>query len=254
MDSLVTHENDKAILAKIQAMIFRSFKSCQFCLARQDTESMSVVTECIPSFELEFIDRIKQVARGRLIDVRIWGVGYAPKVGVRDNWKPLSVEIVIAKDARKPNESAPESSDLECRTRKCIDVSSFNLDCIRDKNIARIVRQFLSCVAHGERPDVYHRPVYSVQYHKDEERGIHMVMVESMPTVNLAFLNKIRLLFDGILHNITFEKRKSTKTSRFSDTDSATTMIVELYDISSGSSSGYSRIKPNSGSGGVAPY
>lgn len=247
------HESDKRIVLEIQNLLDRNFKECKYCMARQDKNTCSIVMELIPTFDLTIIDKIIVKAGKRLVDLRIWGIGYAPKSTTSEKWQPLTLEIVLSKHGYNPDRSDKPGDGIDnSNSNSQANIPTIDLNCIEKKSIRRIVQRFLICLALGDRPDVYQQPVQSVTYSWDSGRNMHMVMIESVPTLNLSFIKKIRFLFSGSLCNIVFERRSCSEAGKFSDTDSATTMIVEIFDTPS---CGYERAKPpRKEKAGYSPY
>lgn len=265
------HPSDKAIAWDLQKLITNSFK-CEFCVASQNKETCSVVMESLPKFDLKIVDDIKKTIGSRLVDIRIWGVGYAPKSEASDKWIPMCIEVVFSKyNAEKKHNPSngvnPYTLLAETRkteTSSSIDgsestekakiqpkIPNMNLSMITDKNIKRIIEKFITCISIGERPDVYQYPINNITYYHEEKDNTHFVMFDSVPTLNLAVLDKLRYLFSLSLSNIIFERRSCATAGKFSDKDSATTMIVVIDDLTHG---GYTIAKNTTRSKGYSPY
>ena len=221
------NEEDIEAAGKIWDILNPQFGGAKCCIARNDEKTFSVIWEDLARFDLGVIQKLRNAVEGCLYDLRIIGAGYAPAApGASDNWTPLCLEVVMSKHGASGDCAASHSSGASQRSEDAI--GTFDLSVVKDKNVRRIMGQFINCMQCGDRPDLYRHSITDAQYLHSEESGSHFLMLESMPTLNLSFIKKITYLFSGSLQNVVFERRVSREKGKWCDTDSATTMIVEI--------------------------
>jgi hypothetical protein len=216
-----------------------------------------IVIAGIKHLGLDTIDAIVASAGDSIEDIRIWGVGYAPKTqngsfGLVDDWQPLTLEVVvrnhgIALDPIRPGIESGSSGSKSSAVDGNGAVKESSLMFIKDSVIRRIVCHFIECMVIGERPDLYKIDLDTVIHYEDQESGLHMVMFDAVPTIGLAFLRKVRHLFPSI-RDIVFERKEYTAGANPDMTKSATVMIVSfsrtLLDGGKSSTSGMIRAVP----------
>ncbi len=219
-----------------------------------------IVIAGIKHLGLGTIDAIVASAGDSIEDIRIWGVGYAPKTqsggsfGLVDDWQPLTLEVIVRNHgivhelirpgiATESGSSVSKSSAADGNGA----VKESSLMFIKDSVIRRIVCHFIECMVIGERPDLYKIDLDTVIHYEDQESGLHMVMFDAVPTIGLAFLRKVRHLFPSI-RDIVFERKEYTADTIPDMTKSATVMIVSfsrtLLDGGKTSTSGMIRAVP----------
>lgn len=225
-----TFENEKDIenVGSVYDIISAQYKDSMVCVVGITEKKYSIMWEGLPRVDLSLIDTIKKKVEDIIIDLRILGVGYAPiERTTSDVWKPLCIEIILLKDGVSAADCMSNHSD-KTTIPQYDTIGLFDTSIIEDKPVRRIAGQFINCMQYGDRPEKYKNTLKGITYLLDKESGIHYLMLESVPSLNLSLLSKISYLFSGSLENIVFERRMSKKAGKWSDTDSATTMIVGI--------------------------